>query len=359
MIIERYIIREIIKPTVIICAVLVLIFGCYISTRYGEDAVHGLLPGSSVLQLILLRIVIALEVLLPTTLYLSVVIALGRLYRDAEITAMFACGISLKQVIKAVLFVSIAGGLLVACLSLTIRPWAWNQFFRIKTEAAANFDLTRMKGGTFYETGDGERVIFADKVDQQKNQAKHVFIQTRKEDSLQIIYGDRASQHKDETTGKPILVVQEGHLYEFSNLSDNGLILDFETSAMHLAPRNVIRQEYRVKSMATGTLLHSENLEEIAELQWRLTAPLSTILLALLGIPLSRSSPRRGKYVKAPLAIFIFAVYYNFSALTKKWVSQGVIEVVPGIWWGQLLLAALIGFLLLYPVFLLHWRKRY
>ncbi|NOR23626.1 MAG: LPS export ABC transporter permease LptF [Desulforhopalus sp.] len=358
MIIDRYIIREIIKPTVTICAVLVFIFGCYISTRYGEDAVHGMLPGSSVLQLILLRILIALEVLLPTTLYLSVVIALGRLYRDAELTAMFACGISMTRVVKSVFLVSILGGLIVASLSLFIRPWAWSQFFQIKTQAEANFDLTRMKGGTFYSTGGGERVVFADKVDSQKNRAKRVFIQTKTEKSLQIIYADRASQFKDETTGKPILVFQDGQLYEFPRSGANGLILEFENSAMHLVPSDVIQHEYKVKAVATKALLHSSNLEEIAELQWRLTAPLSTILLALLAIPLSRSSPRQGKYVKAPVAILIFAVYYNFSALTKQWVSQGVIEVVPGIWWGQLLLTALVVLLFWQPTFLLPWRKR-
>ncbi len=157
MIIDRYIIREIIKPTTIICTVLVFVFGCYISTRYGEDAVHGMLPGFSVLQLIFLRILIALEVLLPTTLYLAVVIALGRLYRDAELTAMFACGISMARVVKSVFLVSIVGALIVASLSLFIRPWAWNQFFQIKAQAEANFDLTRMKGGTFYSTGGGRQ----------------------------------------------------------------------------------------------------------------------------------------------------------------------------------------------------------
>ncbi|MEA3547454.1 MAG: LPS export ABC transporter permease LptF [Thermodesulfobacteriota bacterium] len=358
MIIDRYIIREIIKPTLAISTVLIVIFGCYISTRYGEDAVHGMLSGSSVIQLILLRIIIALEMLLPTTLYLSVVIALGRLYRDAELTAMFACGISMTRVIKSVFLLSIIGALIVACLSLFIRPWAWDQFFRIKTQAEANFDLTRMKGGNFYETSDGERVIFADKVDNKKNRAKRVFIQTKREDSLQIIYAAKASQLRDETTGKPILIFQDGHLYEFFSPGENGLILEFENSAMDLVPKDIFQHEYKVKAVATKTLLHSNNLEEIAELQWRLTAPLSIILLALLGIPLSRSSPRQGKYVKAPLAILFFAGYYTFSALTKKWVSQGVIGVVPGIWWGQILLAALIGLLLWQPVFLRHWRKR-
>ena len=350
--------REIIKPTVTICTVLVFIFGCFIATRYWEDAVHGLLPGVTVFQLILLRIIIALEVLLPTTLYLSVVIALGRLYRDAEITAMFACGISMKRIIKSVLLTSIMAGVIVASLSLYIRPWAWNQFFWLKTQAEANFDLSRMKGGTFYKTGSGERVIFADKVDHQKNQAKRVFIQTKREDSLQIIYADQATQFKDENSGKPTLVFQDGHLYEFSMAGEKGLILQFENSAMHLEPKDVIQPEYKVKAVATKTLLHSNNLDEIAELQWRLTAPLSIILLGLLGIPLSRASPRQGKYANAPVAILIFAVYYNFSAIMKKWVSQGVIGVMPGIWWGQLLLGAILVFLLLQPSLLLRWFKR-
>jgi lipopolysaccharide export system permease protein len=350
--------REIIKPTVTICTVLVLIFSCYMASRYWEDAVQGQLSGVIVFQLILLRVIIALEVLLPTTLYLSVVIALARLYKDAEITAMFACGISITRIIRSVLLISIITGMVVACLSLYIRPWAWNQFFYLKAEAKATFDLTRMKGGNFYKTGDGERVIFADKVDNQKNQAKRIFIQTKKDDSLQIIYADKAFQYEDETTGEPIIVFQEGQLYEFPRTGEKGLILQFEKSAMHLEPKEVIRPDYKVKTFATNKLLRSNNLEEIAELQWRLNAPLSIILLGLLGIPLSKSSPRQGKYARAPLAILIFAVYYNFSAILKKWVSQGIISTMPGIWWGQLLLVSLLVIFLWQSAFFLHWRKR-
>ena len=85
--------REIIKPMVAVCAILVFIFGCYMATRFLVDALSGQLPGTTVLILILLRIAIALEVLLPTTLYLSVVIALGRMYQDSEMTALSACGV--------------------------------------------------------------------------------------------------------------------------------------------------------------------------------------------------------------------------------------------------------------------------
>ena len=78
MIIDRYIMREILKPTAAICLVLVVIYGSSMATRYWEDAVQGLLAGITVFQLILCRVLISLEVLLPTTFYLAVVIALGR-----------------------------------------------------------------------------------------------------------------------------------------------------------------------------------------------------------------------------------------------------------------------------------------
>jgi lipopolysaccharide export system permease protein len=350
MIIERYIIREIVKPTVVICTVLISIFGCYIATRYLADAVEGQLPGAIVVQLILLRITIALEVLLPTTLYLSVVIALGRLYRDAEMTAMFACGISPARVFKSVLSVAIMAGMLVACFSLYIRPWAWNQFFSIKTRAKATFDMGRMKGGNFYEIENGERVIFADSVDVQKNRSKNVFIQTKRDDTLQIIYAKQASQYTDAVTGKPILVFGDGNLYEFSLSEREGRILQFEKSIMPLGSKSAIQPAYRVKAATTSRLVRSNKMDEIAEWQWRMTAPVSTILLALLGVPLSRSSPRQGKFTKVPAAIVIFAVYYNVSAVMKKWVGQGVVDAVPGIWWVQILLA---GFLLV-----LLWQPR-
>ena len=77
-----------------------------------------------------------------------------------------------------------------------------------------------------------------------------------------------------------------------------------------------------------------------------LSTPLATILLALLGVPLSRSSPRRGKYARVTTAVVIFAVYYNLSALVKKWVERGVLDTMPGICWTQLLLAALLVILL-------------
>jgi len=358
LIIDRYITREIVKPTVVICTILIFIYGCYIATRFLADAVDGQLPGTTVILLVLLRVAIALEVLLPITLYLSVVVALGRLYHDSEMTALFACGVRAARVLRPVFFVSLAITVIVASLSLYIRPWAYERYFRLKTQAQATFDLTRMKGGNFYEMEAGDRVIFADHVDHQSKQAKRIFIQTERGNNLQVIYAVQASQHSDEAKGREILVFQDGYLYEFSRFGKEGRMLQFEQSAMLLEPKEDVRQKYKIKAVSTVHLARSNNREEIAEFQWRLYAPLSTILLALLGVPLSRSSARRGKYARVTTAVLIFAVYYNLGAIAKKWVEQGVLDPFPGIWWIQTLLAGLLLMLLWQPSMVLRRRGR-
>jgi lipopolysaccharide export system permease protein len=358
LIIDRYIMREIIKPTVTICVILIFIFGCYTATRYLADAVSGQLPGTTVIFFILLKIAIAMEILLPTTLYLSVVIAFGRMYKDSEMTALSACGVSRARVLLPVFLIALGIAVIVSCLSLYIRPWAYHQFFTLRAQARANFDMTRMKGGTFYEIADGERVIFAENVNQQKLRAKGVFIRTKHEDELQVIYARKAQQILEPITGKQIIVFTDGHLYEFSRQGQKGRVIQFEQSAMPLEPNGDIKLEYRTKAASTGSLALSDDSEEIAELQWRLSTPLATILLALIGVPLSRSSPRRGKYAKVMMAVVIFAFYYNLSAIIKKWVEKGVLDPLPGIWWAQLLLAGLLLLLLWQPSPLFRWRQR-
>ncbi len=348
MIAERYIMREILKPAAVICSILIFIYGSFIAARYWAAAAQGQLPGSTVMILVFFRIAVAMELLLPTTLFLSVVLALSRLYRDGEMTAMFACGISPIRITLAVLAISLIIAMLVACFSLVIRPWAWDEFFTMKAQAKASFDLTRMKAGVFYEIWHGRRVIFAEKVNNKKNQAENIFIQTKHDDNLQIIYARHARQFYDKGRRTPILILSDGKDYEFAKKSDKEVILQFEQSELSLEPRQIVKEE-RVKAAPTQKLLHSSSLEEIAELQWRLITPISTVLLALLAVPLSRSSPRQGKYAKLPLAILLFAAYYNLSAIAKKWVAQGVLAAFPGLWWSQILLGILILFLFWQP----------
>ena len=92
---------------------------------------------------------------------------------------------------------------------------------------------------------------------------------------------------------------------------------------------------------AIGRLHGSSNPDDRAELQWRLSTPLSTFLLTLAGLALVDQRPRQGRFARLPAAIGVYAVYYNLLGLARTWVEQ---DIVPHLWWAPALLALGIAF---------------
>ena len=355
MIIDRYLIREISKPLTAICAFLVVIFASYRAAQYLAEAVAGLISGKIVLYLVLLKIAISMEVLLPTTLYLSVVLVLGRLYADSEMTALFACGVGIGRIFKAVIYLSIPLAMLVACLSLYVRPWAYQQGYVMTAMAKTALDIGKWKEGNFYKIPGMDRVIYADEIDQEKKLAEGVFIQSDKGDKVQVIYAKKVQQYSDAGNGKPLLIFQQGYVYELSRTGEEGHFMKFQQSTMSIDSGKTKPLEYKRKAASTLQLARSSALEDIAEYQWRLSTPISTLLLALLGIPLSRTAPRKGKYAKLVVAVLVLAIYYNTSAMAKDWVEQGVVGPVVGIWWVVMLLAILVLVFSVQPKIMFKW----
>ena len=347
MIINRYLIREICKPMGVIGAILLIIFASYTAARYLADATQGLLPGHTVLLLILLKAAIALEVLLPTTLYLSVVMALGRLHTDSEIIALSASGVGVTQLLKAVVCLSLPLAVLAGSLSLYLRPWAYEKIYWLKAQANVEFDINRLEAKNFYEISQRNCVVFPNVIDRQQDRAEQVFVQSESNDTIQVVNARQVYQRLDETSGRQVLIFFDGYLYEFPRNEKGGQVTKFEKSTFFLRPLEITPMEHKIKATATSQLARSHSPSDIAELQWRLSVPISTMLLALLGVPLSRTAPRQGKYAKLVTAVVVYAVYYNLSGMAKMWVEQGVIGTIPGIWWVHVLLAGLLLALIL------------
>ncbi len=332
--IDRYIIREISRPMLVVCAVLIAIFAGYTATRYLADATAGILPARTVLYLVLLRIVIALEVLLPVTLYLSIIVGLGRLHADNEMTAMISCGISSQRIYRDILTYALVISIMVAGLSLYVRPWAYQLSYRLKMIAKANFQVSRMDPKAFYELDNGRRVIFARRVDHRRNRVEKVFIRTTQENSQQIITAREAFQ-KQGRKGHDILVFRDGNIYNLDRRERGDTMIAFRQYILALTPPEVSTSE-KIKAAATVSLLGSDIPVVVAERQWRFSTPFTAILLALLGIPLSQTTPRRGRYGKVILAIALYGLFYGLSLAVKTWVAEGDINPFPGIWLVQL-----------------------
>lgn len=347
MIINRYLV-EILTPMLAILAVLVSIFASYLAATYLVDAVLGNLPLGAVALLIAIKIGISLEILLPVTLLLSVVIAFGRLYKDSEMTAFSSCGVSTGQTLKPVFYLAVVVALVGACASLFIRPAAYDQIYRMKARAEKDMDIGLMEGGHFYELQSGTMVFFAERIRKAPQRAQQVFIRSQAADNIKIIHAEQVHQRFDQNSGRRFLLFNTGQMVEFVSQESGGKITHFQEATYFLDPPQDTLRNYKRKAASTARLIRSDKLEDIAELQWRLTTPLSTLLLALIGVPLSRTNPRKGKYARVGLAVVVFAVYYNLFVVAKTWVEKGLVAPFPGIWWVPASLAVV--------VFVLLWR---
>ncbi|RPJ75513.1 MAG: LPS export ABC transporter permease LptF [Desulfobacteraceae bacterium] len=341
LILQRYIITEIIKPTVAILVVLIAIFASYTAVTYLAEAVVGALPPATVGLLILLKIGMALEVLLPTTFYLSVVIALGRLYKDSEMTAFASCGVGMGGVLKPVIVLALPLALAAGTASLALRPAAYEQIYRILDQAKNEFDISRVGSDHFLVMNSGKLVFFADRVGERGRGAERVFIRVAEGINRQVITAGEMIQVRAEGGGRRSLVFRDGTFLQFPIEGAGGRVTRFERAEYPLPLEPSSDDRYRRKAVVTERLVGSSRLEDIAELQWRLSTPLSTLLLAILGVPLSRSDPRKGKYAKIGLAILIFAFYYQLFVIAKTWVEKGIVSPVIGIWWVPALLVLL------------------
>lgn len=83
--VEHYIMRGTRRLVLIIVGFLIFIFASYSAQRYLTEAANGTLALDVVLDIVFYKVLIALEMLLPVGLYVSVGVTLGQMYTDSEI----------------------------------------------------------------------------------------------------------------------------------------------------------------------------------------------------------------------------------------------------------------------------------
>jgi lipopolysaccharide export system permease protein len=80
-------------------------------------------------------------------------------------------------------------------------------------------------------------------------------------------------------------------------------------------------------------LLDTADPAAIAELQWRLSVPITLLVLTLIAVPLSRAPPRQGRYNNLILGVLIYIIYSNMLGASKAWVANESISPWVGLWW--------------------------
>jgi len=340
MLIDRYLLREVSVPFVGVSGALLSIFLTYSITALLAKASAGLLVPGEVAQLTFLKSIVALEVLLPVGMYLGIILGLGRLYSDSEVYALQAAGIGESRLLQPVILFATAVAVLIAVLSMVARPWAYQQVYNLGATSAASSELERIKAGRFYVDSDSGRTVFVQSLSDDRKQLQGVFVRSHDSEGLQVVSSASGRFEPFATEEHHKIVLVDAHVYK--KVDDGPNVLgQFKSLTLFLGTMDPELVGYKVKAQSTLSLRDAREPKEKAEFQWRLSTAVSTLLLALAAVPLSRSLPRRGRYAKTMIALLVYALYLNFLMVAKTWVEQ---EKLSTIWWVPGLFALLIVF---------------
>ena len=332
-ILDRYIFREIAVTWLGVTMILLMILLTNQFARVLGDVAKGKLPRDAAFDVIGLSAAQYLTVLVPIGLFLAVMLALGRLYRDSEMPAMMACRVGPSGIYRPLLWLLVPLALGVAWLSIEGTPRALTTIERISAEARREADLNSIEPGRFTVFGPDRAVVYGERVTED-GFMEGVFLERRlEEDIIEVVIAKRGEQVESEDPDTRLLVLYEGRRYEGIPGTPSFRVIEFAEHGIPYRLPSLREFELKPRAMRFRDLFDSADLEQIAERQWRLSVPISTILLAFLAVPLARSRPREGRYGRIAIGLLVFIIYFNLLSAAKAWIEEGDVSPTLGIWW--------------------------
>ena len=315
-------------------AAFLILIGIVIAQRAGNLirlASKGILPNDAIVTMLGFSLVKFLPMILSLAIFLAVLMTLTRWHRDSEMAVWFSSGLGLNKWINPILVFALPVIAVILVLSLWVMPWATQKVEDYRVQLKSRDELATISPGVFKESNNGERVYYVESYDELGNVVKNVFVQSIQHQKIGVIVASEGSRKKEEN-GDDFLVLEKGRRYESKPNSAEVSTTEFERYAIRVETKEVARQPNSDNAKPIIELLKNSSLADMAELQWRLAIPISTLILVLLAIPLSFVDPRAGRSLNMVFALLIYIVYNNLLSICEAWIAQGRLSTMIGMW---------------------------
>lgn len=342
----RHVAREMAAQTLLVAVVLLAVLAVYQFSFVLGRAADGQIDGGTVLRLALLTLRTNLGVILPLAVLLGVVLALGRLYWDSEVTAAEASGVGRVPLHAAAAAVVLPAALLAAWLAFLDGPAAAREAVDLRL-AALRTQVTRgLSPGGFRAIGAGVTLHFGAR--DADGALREVFLQRELPPSadglprMQVVLAKRAVHRIDAAGGAVEVELFDGDTHEGTPGGLDWRVMHFERQRLRLPmPRARLPGAPRTDLLGNRELLASTDPRQRAELHWRIGWVAAVLVLGLVAVPLGRLGPRQGRHARVPLAVLLFAVHAGLLITGKSLLERGDTPAWSGLWWVHAAVVAL------------------
>ena len=126
-------------------------------------------------------------------------------------------------------------------------------------------------------------------------------------------------------------MLADGRRYEGKPGTAEYRVVEFEQLGRRIEPAEVRALPISRQAIPTAALLAADGNVERAELFWRISVPISALMLTLLAIPLAYVNPRIGRSFNLLAAAFLYMLYSNCLNIVQSLIAQGKLDFWVGL----------------------------
>ena len=344
-IISRYLLSNLVVFFFAITFIIgLIIFGNQFVLTIQESVKYGV-PVNELMPLIGFNMLRDTPVILTLSLFLSIIITISQLYKNSEAIVMNSFGLGDRNFISLIRPVVFLTFIIIFYLTIFAVPWAKQQKSFTEDETVNASEFSFITEGKFESFKNGEIIFYASEskiVDNFGEQnMEEIFIYALNEDKPVIVLASEAKKYTDSKNQSIYLRLKNGTRYEGLPSSQNINILNFDQYDLEIVSGEV------QKSIASFSAIEEKNTIDLfreggrmanAELQWRVSQPISVLILSFFGVLLGKTSPRTGKGVNLIIGLILFMLYNNGLLVAKSAIENGQMSPIIGMWAVHLLL---------------------
>lgn len=340
MIIFRYLCRQVYGTLSGVTGILLLIFLGNALIHYLTRAAAGKLNTAVIIKLVAIQIPFLLGVLLPMGLFVTFMLVYGRMYAESEMTVLQAGGFSPKQLLQYSLAITFFVLIVNVILVFFVSPRLMDYGATLIAQGKQGSFFALLQPGRFQISDDSNSVYYVEDVNKAGTKVTNVFIaehNKNKTNPTQDQWTITAAATGTVATTKnhdSYFVTEHGYRYDGVPGQANYRVIAFGQAARRINA-GPITGTPDSGGLSTRTLWQTRKQDPaaMAELQWRVSIPLSTLIFTLLVIPLSRVNPRQGRYSRLLPAALLYAIYVNLMFVARNAIQNGSLPPWIGMWW--------------------------
>jgi lipopolysaccharide export system permease protein len=337
----RYLLKELIVPLVVWVVFLFLLLFVMQFLRGTEVLLGSAVTLGDISRLILYLAPHFLVMALPIAFLLAILLGLGRLSEDRELTALQALGISPTQLLAGPMAIGMLLSGLMLLLSFTGEPWGMSAVRDLVNEVIKKNVAGDVKSGVFYEDL-SDLTLYAEKVDGKGERWTHVLLHDDREPSSPLLV--LAQTGRLSTSGGEEglrLVLKEGEVHRATRAAADYSLLRFEQGEISVGLGGSMNRKNRFRApkeeMTPGELLQAAEEAEksggdprpfLMSLHSRLGNALAPLSFALLGTPLAIGRRQAGRAWGYLLTLSGYVLFYVLSRAFEHMGTQGKLPVL-------------------------------